>query len=523
MKRAAIYARYSSSLQKATSIEDQIAMARRECERNGWTVVKVFEDREKTGRNTRRPGFQAMTAAVARGEVDVVVIEALDRLTRKLADALGCYDALQFKGVDLHSVKEGAQDFFKVMMAGFGAQQFSEMIGAHTRRGMQGAVSRKRLHTSAYGYRKREAVEGLNREIDPEEAEIVLRIFRETADGRAAAAIAKGLNVDRIPAPKGGTWEASSIRGRKDRQEGILNNRLYIGEASVCKFGRRYHPETGAKAVFATDKDAVKAIFEELRIIPQDLWDLVQAELAMRTQRATRTGNPQAARRSKHLLSGLMVCGCCGAPYTKSGRDRFRCRENQKRACENRVSVRQDRIEARVFDALRSTLRSADLIAEFEAAFQAELRALEGTDLGASLKSANAQLAKVRNKRRNIMNAIENGADFAEYSARDKDLKAEASELEDRIAQLEAQQDRKDATPPDIPAIFEAALQDLEALLGDPDLVARANEELKTLIRSITLIPDPKSEDGMAAEILLDLGSLRSRVWDRTAARGQSP
>ncbi|MBN2739635.1 MAG: hypothetical protein JXR35_01920, partial [Rhodobacteraceae bacterium] len=105
--------------------------------------------------------------------------------------------------------------------------------------------------------------------------------------------------------------------------------------------------------------------------------------------------------------------------------------------------------------------------------------------------------------------------DFADYSARDKELKAEITALEDRIAHLEARQAEKDATPPDIPAIFEAALQDLEALLGDPDLVARANEELATLIRSITLLPDPESEDGLAAEIHMDLGSLHSKVWDQ--------
>jgi len=522
MKRAAIYARYSSSLQKATSIEDQIAMARRECDRNGWTVVAIFEDREKTGRNMRRPGFQKMKDAIGRGEVDVVVVEALDRLTRKVADALGYYDLLQFQGVDLHSVKEGPQDFFKVLLGGFGAQQFSEMIGAHTRRGMQGAVSRGRLHTSAYGYRKREEPTGTNREIAPEEARIVLRIFRETAEGRSAMAIAKGLNADRIPVPKGGTWEPSTIRGRKDRQEGILNNRLYIGEASVCKFGRRYHPETGAKAIYSTEEDMVQETFEELRIIPQDLWDQVQAECATRTRRATVSGNPQAARRSKHLLSGLLVCDCCGAPYIKVGRKRFQCREARKGACNNKYTIRQDRIEARVFDTLRAELRNADLMAQFEAAFQAELRALESTDFGAAIKAAKAQLTSARTARGGIMRAIEQGADFADYSARDKELKAEITALEDRIAHLETQQAEKDATPPDIPAIFEAALQDLEALLGDPDLVARANEELATLVRSITLLPDPESKDGLAAEIHMDLGSLRSRVWDQDVSQGQS-
>ncbi|WP_295537036.1 recombinase family protein, partial [uncultured Thioclava sp.] len=386
------------------------------------------------------------------------------------------------------------QDFCKVLLGGFGAQQFSEMIGAHTRRGMQGAVSRGRLHTSAYGYRKREEPTGTNREIAPEEARIVLRIFRETAEGRSAMAIAKRLNADRIPAPKGGTWEPSTIRGRKDRQEGILNNRLYIGEASVCKFGRRYHPETGAKAVYSTEEDMVQKTFEELRIIPQDLWDQVQAECATRTRRATVSGNPQAARRSKHLLSGLLVCDCCGAPYIKVGRKRFQCREARKGACNNKYTIRQDRIEARVFDALR---------------------VLESTDFGTAIKAAKAQLTLARTARDGIMRAIEKGADFADYSARDKELKAEITALEDRIAHLETQQAEKDAIPPDIPAIFEAALHDLEALLGDPDLVARGNEELAALVRCITLLPDPESEDGLAAEIHMDLGSFRSRAWDR--------
>ncbi|WP_422071937.1 recombinase family protein [Tranquillimonas rosea] len=311
MKRAAIYTRYSSSLQKETSIEDQIAMGQRYCAAHGLTVVAIFSDKELSGRNTRRPGLIEMKAALQRREIDIVIVEALDRLTRRLADALNFYDAAQFQGVELYSLTEGPQDFFKVLLVGFGAQQFSQTIADHTRRGMRGAITRGRLHTSAYGYRKVDVAEGLNRKIDPDEAEVVRRIFRETAEGRSAQKIAIGLNGDRIPAPKGGTWDGSTIRGNKARHEGILNNRLYIGEASVCKIGRRYHPDTGERAYFATDGDTAKGTFEELRIIPQDLWDVAQAEIAKRSARATAADNPHKARRSKHLLTGLLVCGEC--------------------------------------------------------------------------------------------------------------------------------------------------------------------------------------------------------------------
>jgi len=178
-KRVAVYARYSSDLQKATSIEDQIAMAERYCTSQGWTIVRVFEDREKSGKDTRRLGFQAMKAAANAQDFDVVVVEAIDRLTRKVKDALSTFDLFTFQDIELHSVQEGAQNFMKVLFAGFGAQMFSRKIADHTRRGMQGAVTRQRLHTRAYGYRKRTVETGLNREIDPEQTEMLGRIFSE--------------------------------------------------------------------------------------------------------------------------------------------------------------------------------------------------------------------------------------------------------------------------------------------------------------------------------------------------------
>ncbi|MGR3715313.1 MAG: recombinase family protein, partial [Thermohalobaculum sp.] len=43
--RAVIYARYSSELQRAASIEDQVRLCRERCAREGWEVVQVFQDR----------------------------------------------------------------------------------------------------------------------------------------------------------------------------------------------------------------------------------------------------------------------------------------------------------------------------------------------------------------------------------------------------------------------------------------------------------------------------------------------
>lgn len=326
----------------------------------------------------------------------------------------------------------------------------------------------------------------------------------------SARDIAIGLNRDRIPAPKGGTWDASTIRGNKARHEGILNNRLYIGEASVCKLGRRYHPETGERAFFPTEADAVSEIFEELRIVPQELWDAAQAEIAKRSTLATTAGNPHKSRRSKHLLTGLLTCGSCGQPYVKVGKNRFGCREARKQACGNRVTVAQGWIEGRTFERLKHLLLAPELINSFEQAFRAEMRQLEGEDIVSALKATERRIAAIQKARRGIMTAIENGADFADYGARDAELKADGKALEAQLAELKARQAAKAQPAPDIPALFAQAVHDLEVLLGSSDTVAQANEHLSALIRSVTLTPDPREEGGVSVDIETDLPALRS-------------
>ena len=60
MMRAAIYARYSSALQSAASIEDQVEVCRRYIEQQGWTLAKVYADRAASGGSAFRDGYQQL-------------------------------------------------------------------------------------------------------------------------------------------------------------------------------------------------------------------------------------------------------------------------------------------------------------------------------------------------------------------------------------------------------------------------------------------------------------------------------
>jgi|SRR6185437_9981242 len=92
--RAVIYARYSSTNQRAASTEDQIEICRRYIDQQGWTLVRTYEDRAMSGASRFRPGYQELLAAIPLRRFDVVVVEALDRLGRKLADVADLHDQL---------------------------------------------------------------------------------------------------------------------------------------------------------------------------------------------------------------------------------------------------------------------------------------------------------------------------------------------------------------------------------------------------------------------------------------------
>lgn len=107
--RVAIYARYSSDKQSETSIEDQVRRCRDHLQRAGAdpSAAEVFSDFAISGASLKRPGFEAMMAAVERGVVEAIVTEDLSRISRDFADAAAIFKRLQFARVPLVGVADG--------------------------------------------------------------------------------------------------------------------------------------------------------------------------------------------------------------------------------------------------------------------------------------------------------------------------------------------------------------------------------------------------------------------------------
>ena len=320
-KRTCIYARYSSDLQSDASIEDQIRLCSEKASVEDWSVINCYTDAGISGASLMRPGIQSLLAAALKGEFDILLAEALDRLSRDQEDIAGIFKRMEFAGVKIITLSEGEISSLHVGLKGTMNAMFLKDLADKTRRGLRGRVEKGKSGGGlAYGYKVAakinahgETVRG-EREINEDQARIVLRIFSEYAHAnKSPKAIANDLNSEKIPCPSGKTWGQSTINGNRRRGTGILNNPLYIGELIWNRQRFIKDPSTGKRVPrFNPEGEWVRQDVPELRIVPQELWDAVKAR-----QKALdkKNGHLGSKKRPQYLLSGLLVCFFSGPKH----------------------------------------------------------------------------------------------------------------------------------------------------------------------------------------------------------------
>lgn len=235
--RVVIYARYSSDQQRAASIDDQFRICRERAEREGWNVVGTYKDAAISGASMiLRPGIQTLLQDAQSGMFDLVLSEALDRISRDQADVAALYKRLKFAGVPIVTLSEGEISELHVGLTGTMNELALKAIAEKTRRGMSGRVEAGKSGGGlCYGYKVVKQFDGQgqpvrgDRTIDVMEAETVRRILRLFAAGNAPRTIARTLNDEGVPGPGCKPWGDTTIRGHVKRGTGIVNNELYAG------------------------------------------------------------------------------------------------------------------------------------------------------------------------------------------------------------------------------------------------------------------------------------------------------
>ena len=140
IRRAVIYARYSSENQRDASIDDQIRNCTAFIERQGWQLVSNLHRSGDQRRFIPSPGLSAGSARGAAAAFDVVVAEALDRVSRDQADTATFYKHLSFHGIQLVTLAEGRIDELHVGLKGTMNALYLKDLAMKTRRGLEGRV-----------------------------------------------------------------------------------------------------------------------------------------------------------------------------------------------------------------------------------------------------------------------------------------------------------------------------------------------------------------------------------------------
>mgnify|MGYP002141740922 FL=1 len=234
-KRCAVYCRVSSDErldQSFNSIDAQreagIAyVASQKAE--GWELVPDFyEDPGFSGGNMERPGLKRLLKDIQAGKIDIVVVYKIDRLSRSLADFAKMVEVFDNHMVSFSSVTQqinSATSMGRLMLnVLLSFAQFEREVTGERIRDKIAASKRKGMWMGGsvpLGYR----VENRALQIEPQEAELVQRIFKQFITEKSTTKIVKELNEQGIQTKRKKAFCKQSIYK-------ILHNRTYIGEIS---------------------------------------------------------------------------------------------------------------------------------------------------------------------------------------------------------------------------------------------------------------------------------------------------
>ena len=515
MMRAVIYARYSSDLQSEASIEDQVRLCQLRANTEGWSIQKVYSDRALSGSNKFRPRYMELLDNIRAHQFDVLIAEALDRLSRDQEDIAALYKALSFAGIRLITLAEGEINELHVGLKGTMNALFLKDLAAKTHRGLRGRVEQGRsAGGKAYGYEMvrevnsaGERIRGL-RTINEEEARVVRHIFERFVGGASPTAIARQLNADGVPGPNGKAWQDTTIRGHAGRKTGILRNELYIGRAIWNRQRFLKDPKNG-KRVARPNPESEWVIEEtpELRIIDDALWHRVAERLDdignSPTARALKSSRFWEHRRAKHLLTGLAFCGHCGSKLTPVGKDYLRCTSAHRNdGCTHGKSIKRGTLEDLVIEALQNNLMQPDLVDEFIAAFNEEIS--KNTSHGAAeRKQSQKRLSEINRQLEGLITAIAEGLRSSTLQHKLDTLEQERHALE---AKLSAPQSAPVLLHPNLAELYRRKVETLHNALRDEASGPEALEIMRSLIAQVDVTYS--KEDGFTIELIGEIAAM---------------
>lgn len=473
--RVAIYARYSSENQSEKSIDDQIRVCKNYITEHNMTIDDrhIYIDEAISGSIINRPGLQALERAAENKEFDAIAIDDLSRISRSNHQMLSLVLKFNYHQIKIISVSDGIitdDDNAKlgIHIRGLMNELYLDDLRKKTMRGLEGQKIRGfSAGENVYGYRthpvgelrlnkKGQAkYEGMVHKINPEETDIVKRIYKEFIGGKSISKITAGLNKDKTPTKRGypGGWNTSTVSR-------ILKNEKYTGLWIWRKSKNVRDPMTGKiKKVSRVEKEQLTSFKENLIILDKETWEKAQKrwiELAGTWPVRKKTNNNNVKQKSyihtspSHLLAGFMRCSSCGGAIvlmSGKGSGYYGCYNAKRKTCNNNLLIPRKRVEQIIISDLKKKILTTKNI-EYIYKNVEKLVAKGLNEVPELIKKKKSQYDKLFPEIQNYLNYIKMGNLSKAVSEALKEAEAKGENLKEEIKSLEFQKENSFKSPP---------------------------------------------------------------------------
>ena len=385
-----IYTRYSSTKQNETSTEAQIKEAYNFCDKNNFTVIRVYSDEAITGKTDNRPQFQKMIADSSKGAFQGVVVYQLDRFARNRYDSATYKAKLKKNGVKVYSAKENIADdasgiIMESVLEGM-AEYYSAELSQKVKRNLELNAEKGWFNGgyAPFGY-KVEEVKFKNYTkkklvIDPKTAPVVKEIYEMRVSGVKLLEIVEYLNNKGFKTVQGKKFQKTSLQR-------ILTNKRYIGTSI---YNDKEFPNT------------IPAIIDE------ELFNRVQ-EIVNKNKYAP----AMSKAKEEYILTTKIFCGhckeamtgTCGTSQTGTIYNYYTCNGVKKKKCK-RKNIAKSVIEDFVVNECRKILTTKNINIIAKKVYDI---CQQENSQSCLLKSLEKQIKTLNKNIDNLLKAIESG------------------------------------------------------------------------------------------------------------------
>lgn len=276
--------------------------------------IEIFEDAGKSGKNTKRPGFERMMVKVKAGLVSHVIVYKIDRITRNLVDFSIMYDDFKYNNVTFISLNEQfdtstaiGEAILKIILVF--AELERKLTSERVRDVMIGRAQNKQWNGARVPYGWDWDEKNKCPVHSKKEAPYARAMYQMYLDGGSSVSIRDYNNSHNIPTKRGGEWTSKTVAD-------FLRNPINKGDY-------RYNYRESARGRKKSDDEVIyiKDVFPPL--VDPEIWNEVNRRMdANHTRKNTSSMHP--IRKNCNVFAGLIVCGKCGSNYQVTSKDRRR-------------------------------------------------------------------------------------------------------------------------------------------------------------------------------------------------------